>query len=239
KFAAYLYNRGAQWNNGVAINYKYTAYPEGTAVFDIERGQLAEIRPYFWQTDTAVGKNSWGYVKNMDYKTADSIVDDLIDIVSKNGALLLNIGPAPDGTIPEGDRKILTEIGKWLAVAGEAIYGTRPWRIYGEGPTQVVAGSFSDTKRQPFTGEDFRFTRKGGTIYAIALDWPGGQAAIKALAKGSPHVTGEVAGVKLLGSEAKLKFTRDEGGLKIELPKAKPCENAFAFEITGLKTVDR
>ena len=140
KFAAYYYDRGAQWNRGVAINYKHDAFPEGTAVYDIERGQLSGIRRLFWQTDTAVSKNSWGYVNNQDYKTVDDIVDDLIDIVSKNGALLLNIGPRPDGTIPEPEEQLLLGIGGWLAQNGEAIYGTRPWKVFGEGPTQISEG---------------------------------------------------------------------------------------------------
>jgi len=158
KFAAYYYNRGAEWKKGVAINYKKhggESFPDGAGVLDIERGQLAVIRPYFWQTDTSVSKNSWGYVKNQDYKTVDSLVDDLVDIVSKNGALLLNIGPKPDGTIPEPEQEMLLEIGRWLKVNGASIYGTRPWRVYGEGPTRVVEGPFGDTKRKPFTGRTY------------------------------------------------------------------------------------
>ncbi|MBA3440266.1 MAG: alpha-L-fucosidase [Pyrinomonadaceae bacterium] len=134
-----------------------------------QRGQLAGIRQEFWQTDTAVSKNSWGCIEGQDYKTVDSIVDDLIDIVSKNGALLLNIGPKPDGTIPEIEQRMLREIGNWLKINGEAIYGTRPWRMYGEGPTAIVEGAFNDTKRQPFTGRDIRFTTKGDDLYAVAL----------------------------------------------------------------------
>src|SRR5262249_2366181 len=149
-FAAYYYNRGAQWQRGVAINYKNQSFPERAAVWDIERGQLGGIRPLFWQTDTSISKYSWGYVGSQDYKTAGEIIGDLVDIVSKNGCLLLNIGPRPDGTIPEPEEQVLREIGRWLAVNGEAIYDTRPWKQFGEGPTQVVEGSFNDTKRAPF-----------------------------------------------------------------------------------------
>ena len=122
EFAAGYYDRGLEWKRGVAINYKLKAFPEGTAVLDIERGQLAGIREQFWQTDTAVSKNSWGYVEGQDYKTVDSLVDDLVDIVSKNGALLLNIGPRPDGTIPEPEQRMLRDMGRWLNVNGDAIY---------------------------------------------------------------------------------------------------------------------
>ena len=149
KFAAYYYNRAAQWDRGVAINYKNDAFPEGAAVFDVERGNSG-IRSLFWQTDTSVSKISWGYVKNHDYKSATSLIHDLVDIVSKNGALLLNIGPRPDGTIPEPEQKLLGEIGEWLSVDGEAIYGTRPWHIFGEGPTEIVEGAFNDVKRTAF-----------------------------------------------------------------------------------------
>jgi len=233
KFAAYYYNRGAQWNRGVAINYKKEAFPARAAVLDIERGQLAAIRPLFWQTDTSVSKNSWGYVKNQDYRTVDDLVDDLVDIVSKNGALLLNIGPRPDGTIPEPEEKILLEIGRWLALNGEAIYGTRPWKVFGEGPTEVMGGSFSDTRRKPFTGQDIRFTTRRDTLYATALAWPeNGKLTIKSLAAGSELTRQEITKVELLGSIAPLRWSRDANGLTIDLPEQKPCEHAFVFRIS-------
>ncbi len=235
QFAAYYYNRGAQWHRGVAINYKNEAFPVGTAVFDVERGQLAGIRPRFWQTDTSISKNSWGYVGHQDYKTAAEIVGDLVDIVSKNGCLLLNIGPRPDGTIPEPEEQVLRQIGRWLAVNGEAIYGTRPWKLFGEGPTQVVEGSFNDTKRQPFTGRDIRFTTKGDTLYAIVLAWPGDTLAVQSLASGAPNVEGEVRQVSLLGHSGKLEWLRDKDGLVVKMPAERPGDTAFAVKIEGLR----
>jgi len=146
RFAAYYYNRASTWNNGgAAINYKYNAFPDGAGVFDIERGQLKGIRPTLWQNDTSVSKNSWGYISHHDYKTPTSILHDLIDIVSKNGALLINVGPEADGTIPQPEQQILRDIGRWLSVNGEAIYVTRPWLTFGEGPTGVAKGSCTDT----------------------------------------------------------------------------------------------
>jgi alpha-L-fucosidase len=237
KFAAYYYNRGVEWKKGVAINYKKhggESFPDKAGVLDIERGQLAAIRPYFWQTDTAVAKNSWGYVQNQDYKTVDSIVDDLVDIVSKNGALLLNIGPKPDGTIPEHEQSMLLEIGRWLKVNGEAIYGTRPWKTFGEGPTQVVEGSFGDTKRKAFTGQDIRFTTKEGKLYAIDLAWPEkGKLMVKSLAKISGKPQSSVKGVRLLGHPGTLDWKQSAEALAVTLPPKPPCEHAFAFEITG------
>ncbi len=234
KFAAYYYNRGAQWQEGVAINYKDKAFPVKAAVYDIERGQLAGINPNYWQTDTSISKNSWGYIKNQDYKTADSIVDDLVDIVSKNGALLLNIGPKPDGTIPEPEEKILHEIGRWLKINGEAVYGTRPWQVYGEGSTRVVEGSFSDTKRSSFTGEDIRFTTNASSLYAIALAWPeNGKIIVKSLAKPAGGKQGAIKSVSLLGHRGKVEWEHSAAGLVVTLPAKKPCDFAFVLKIIG------
>jgi alpha-L-fucosidase len=227
RFAAYYYNRGLEWGKGVAINYKNESFPMEAAVYDIERGQLSGINPHFWQTDTSISKNSWGYVTEQDYKTAESIVGDLVDIVSKNGALLLNIGPKADGTIPEAEQDILLEIGQWLAVNGEAIYETRPWKVFGEGPTQVFEGGFTDTKRAAFTPQDFRFTQKGAALYAIALAWPGEQAIITSL----KSAEGQVKQVQMLGVEGALPFTQGQSGLKVKLPGKKPCRYAYTLKI--------
>jgi alpha-L-fucosidase len=156
RFAAYYYNRAAQWDLGVAINYKNQAFPRGAAVYDIERGQQADVDPYFWQTDTSVSRNSWGHIHGQDYKDVTALVGDLMDIVSKNGALLLNIGPRADGTIPEEERDILLGIGRWLEVNGEAVFGTRPWKVYGEGPTHVPSGGFTDAAPSPPTTSALR-----------------------------------------------------------------------------------
>lgn len=172
KFAAYYYNRGAEWGLEVAINHKFTAYDKGCAVFDVERGQLTEGADLLWQNDTSVSKNSWGYIEGHDYKQVIDILCDLCDIVAKNGALLLNIGPRADGTIPETERSMLRDIGAWLKENGEAIYHTRPWRVYGEGPTQVPEGAFTDTQRDAFTGADIRYTAKDGALYAMVLGKP-------------------------------------------------------------------
>jgi alpha-L-fucosidase len=233
RFAAYYYNRGAEWHRGVAINYKNKAFPERAAVLDIERGKLDTIRPLFWQTDTSVSVKSWGYINHDEFRTADSLIDELVDIVSKNGCLLLNVGPKPDGTIPEEAQKILLEIGQWLAINGEAIFATRPWKISGEGPTKVVAGSFKDTATSSFTGEDIRFTAKGDTLYAIALAWPEhGRLVVKSLAEGSSLMRGKIRTVELLGIKTPLKWTRSAAGLTVELPSKKPCNYAFAFKIS-------
>ena len=228
KFAAYYYNRAAAWNKEVAINYKFQAFEKGSAVFDVERGQLADIAPYFWQTDTSISKNSWGYIHNQDYKTSDEIICDLIDIVSKNGALLLNIGPRSDGTIPEPEKEILLEIGRWLAVNGEAIYGTRPWQVFGEGPTNVVAGTFNDTKRASFNSEDIRFTTRGDTLFAIALKWPeNGRLLIKSLASANKKVNQ----VTQLGDNCQPKWNLGQTGLELDLTDCIPSQVPVVFRI--------
>ncbi|MGC8779354.1 MAG: alpha-L-fucosidase [Anaerolineae bacterium] len=232
RFAAYYYNRGLEWGKGVAINYKLDAFPEKAAVLDIERGQLRDIRPLLWQNDTSVSKNSWGYIQHHDYKEPASIIHDLADVVSKNGALLLNVGPKPDGTIPEPEQAILLEIGRWLAINGEAIYGTRPWKIYGEGPTEVYEGGFTDTKRAAFTPRDVRFTTRGNTLYAIVLGWPAdGVASVQWLRADSPLYPAAIRRVELLGADRPVEWTRDHAGLKVQLPAHKPHEAAFVLKI--------
>ncbi len=232
QFAAYYYNRAAQWKQGVAINYKHEAFPPNTAVYDIERGQLTDTRYPFWQTDTSVSKNSWGYIANHEYKTAPDLIGDLVDIVSKNGALLLNIGPRADGTIPEPEQQLLESIGDWLAINGEAIYATRPWKVYGEGPTDVVGGSFNDTRRQPFTSRDLRFTTRGDTLYAIALARPHGNLTVASLAGNLRLHTTPIGAVHLLGHDAALEWTRDEQGLHVTLPNELPGQFGAVLKIT-------
>jgi len=204
---------------------------EHAAVLDLERGQLGDIRPLYWQTDTSVSNKSWGYIKDDTFKSTEFVIHQLIDIVSKNGNLLMNIGPRSDGTIPNEVQQVLLDVGAWLNVNGEAIYGTRPWRIYGEGPTKVAAGSFHDVDTTHYTPLDFRFTTKGDVLYAIGLGWPpNGEAVIRSLAQtvGSEHVQSVV----LLGSDPKLQFDQRADGLHLQLPAQAPTKYAYALRVT-------
>ena len=228
-FASFYYNKGVEWNKGVVINYKNAAYPDGVAVLDLERGKLGSIRPFAWQTDDAIGNNSWGYTTTNTFKNARYVVTNLIDIVSKNGNLLLNIGPKADGTITEQETKVLLETGKWLDVNGEAIYGTRPWKIYGEGPTKSASGSFADQK-EPFNWRDLRFTTKGADLYVIALGLPSELLSIKSLSL--KNNIGTIAGIKILGSDQKVVWKQMDDQLIIEPLKKYPSENAVAYEVT-------
>ena len=234
RFAAFYYNEAAQ--NGVqpVLFRKNDAFPDGTTVLDIERGQLDQIRTRHWQTDTSISNASWGYVRNDTYKSAESIVWQLVDIVSKNGNLLLNIGPKSDGTIPDEAQTILRGIGAWLNVNGEAIYGSRPWTTYGEGPTKVVPGSFNDTETAAYTPQDIRFTTKNGTLYVIALGWPSdGHLTIQSLGSASNF---KVADVRLLGSDAKIAFRQAADGLHLDLPtKPEAGRYAYSFKVAPMQ----
>ncbi len=233
RFSAYYYNQSKKWGKGIGIiNYKWNAYPEGAAVLDKERSKMAKIRRPFWQTDTAVSASSWGYTQNQRYKTADRLVDDLVDIVSKNGCLLLNVGPRPDGTIPEEDQAILKGIGAWLKINGEAIYDTTYWKTFGEGPTGVSTGHVAESKDKPFTAEDLRFTFKNESLYVTGLAWPANDSVtVKSLAEGSAHYPEEIESVSLLGSSEQLDWSRGADGLTVKLPKAHPSEYAYVLKV--------
>ena len=230
-FAAYYYNHAMQWKKEVVINYKDNAYPENVAVYDIERGSSKATKKFPWQTDTSVGKKSWGYIEGEENKSPQEIIDVLLDVVSKNGNLLLNIGPKSDGTIPQEQINVLQAIGKWLDVNGEGIFGTRPWIIAEEGPTAIHEGTFGEFKGIHYTENDFRFTSKKDTIYVFCLVVPKSKKiVVKSLSLNS--VSGKkIKNIYLLGSAEKLKWTQRQEELVIETPKNIPCENAIGFKI--------
>jgi len=233
QFAAYYYNAGKAWGKDVAVNHKFDAFPAGTTVFDIERGQVQNTHGLFWQNDTSVSKNSWGYIDGHDYKVTNDIIGDLVDVVSKNGALLLNIGPRADGTIPDEEQTMLREIGQWLTVNGEAIYDTRAWASHGEGPTQVMEGAFTDTKRTPFTSEDIRFTMKGDALYAIVMAWPDdGTVRIQTLGTNSVIHRPNVRSVELLGQNQALTWDLGRDALSINLASCTPTTSPLALKIS-------
>ncbi len=221
KIAAYYYNRAEEWGEEVVLCYKHDAFMFGTALVDIERGQFADVKPFYWQTDEAIALNSWGYTKNNQYRPAEEILQDFVDIVSKNGNLLLNIGPKADGTICREEKEVLEKIGAWLEINGEAIYKSKVWRKYGEGPTQIVEGQFADAIKKNFTSQDVRYTVNGNRLYAIAMrSASDGKYRFPAVgerdASRAPEFHGIIKDVEVLGfPESALSWTRNEDALEI------------------------
>jgi alpha-L-fucosidase len=243
EIAAYYYNKGIEWNKGVVLNYKRwtrpaegvteVAFPDGAGTLDLEREKSPHIREFFWQTDTSVSTKSWGYIEDDEFKSPDRLVDDLVDIVSKNGCLLLNIGPRADGTIPNEAQDILLAMGRWLRVNGQAIYKTRPWKISGEGPTGTAEGHLSEEKNKPYTAEDIRFTQDGKHLFAIVLDWPQeDKTVIKSLRAATDVGVDGIKSVNLLGQKTSLKWSIDNRGLIVQLPDKKVGKFAYVLKIT-------
>ncbi len=235
KFLAYYYNNAIDWGEGVVVNTKQ-GYPTDIHVWDVERGKSGKMMQFPWQTDTSIGKKSWAYIDGEENKTPEQIVHDLIDIVSKNGNLLLNIGPRADGTITEEQKNVLLSIGKWLEINGEAIYGTRCWKKSGEGDAESTKGSFTDNQATVYTAKDIRFTTKGNDFYAIALNWDDSGLLITSLDKNAVG-DAKIRNVTLLGSNEKINWEQTEEGLKLSFPKQKPCEYAYSFKISFDKKV--
>jgi alpha-L-fucosidase len=227
EFAAFYYNQAAARGQGVVLNYKLDDMRPGTGTMNIERGQAADIRQEPWQTETSISPDSWGYAEGDTYKSPEEIVQLLADVVSKNGNFLLNIGPKGDGTIPDEAQRILKAIGQWMHGNGEAIYGTRPWHRFGEGPTQVMAGTMQDTKTKPYTSEDFRFTTKGGHLYAIEMAWPAsGKALIHSI---TPSM--KVASVTQLATDKAVAFEQQADGVHLTLPVQPAGVHVYAYRI--------
>ncbi len=241
--AAHFYNANMKWHNGsleAVLNVKGISGERRAAIVeDYERGASNNIEPAPWQTDTCIG--DWHYNRPLfdqhRYKSVAQVVKSLINIVSKNGNLLLSIPVRGDGSIDPDEVAFLEGMAKWIAINGEGIYSSRPWRIFGEGPAGSGRGGMFSEGRSNYTAADVRFTAKGNTLYAYLLGWPEqGPALIKALALNSPHFEGQkIAQVALLGHEGKLDWKQDENGLTVSMPPQPPCEHAFALKVSGLK----
>ena len=256
--AAHYYNANMKSKGGrleAVLNSKHLKPAhKAAAVEDIERGVAAGILPAPWQTDTCIG--DWHYNRHVyeehRYKTVGQVVRMLVDIVSKNGNLLLSVPVRGNGAIDADEVAFLEGMAKWMDVNGEAIFATRPWVVYGEGPSVIEKaeggqfGGARDVRNKPYTSEDMRFTTKGGALYAVVLAWPADRTIlVKSLATSSPLLSGlpsgalakegrKVTAVMLLGFTGKLTWSQDEAGLRVQLPVAAPCEHAVTLKIEGV-----
>jgi alpha-L-fucosidase len=230
-FLQHFYNTAATRGSEVVCTYKQKDMAQGAALLDIERGRMSDKSEFPWLTDDSIDWGSWCHVQEPDYKSTDRLIDFLVDVVSKNGCLLLNIPPTAEGEIPQPVKERLLEMGQWLSINGEAIYETRPWKIYGEGPTQVVEGHLKERENADNVAEDIRFTQKGESLYAITLALPEKSLNIRSLGRTTGLLEKEIQSVRLLGHPEPLTWSRNDHGLVIDLPEKKPCEYALAFEI--------
>ena len=231
----HFYRRSAEWHGemGVVTAKRLNALQSRAIVEDVERGFVADIQPQPWQTDTCIG--NWHYDRALydrdGYKSGREVIQRLVDVVSKNGNLMLNIPVRGDGTIDDKEERVIDEITEWMRVNGEALYGSRPWRVFGEGPTKPPTGVMAESEAKPFVAEDVRFTTKGATLYAFFMEWPERESAIASLgARALPEAS--IERIELVGGTP-LQFQRDSGALRLTLPRAP--EGAFtpAIRING------
>ena len=228
---AHLYNSSAAQHGGkVEVVYNCKQASEGRWVEDIERGIMPKIDPNPWQTDTSIG--DWFYDRNWKYRPLSWVVHTLVDNVSKNGNLLLNVVQRPDGSLDPEVEQMLEQMAAWTAVHGEAIYKSRPWLVYGEGAVRARGGAFKEDFQ--YTAKDIRFTTRGATLYAIALGWPSdGTLTIRSLAKPAGEDINRITNIKLLGYTGKLTWTQTAEGLTVHLPEKPVSELTTGLKITG------
>ena len=234
RFLAYYYNKAVAWNKDVAATYK-DGFDNTGEVFDFERGGPSDLLTPYWLTDDSISSSSWCYTAGIGYYTTQALLHSLIDRTSKGGTMLLNIAPMADGTIPSGQQTILRRMGDWLGRFGEAVYGTRSWASYGEGPTAMGGGLFSGPKAG--VARDVRFTRSqdNKVLYATALGWQGGTMTITTLNSNRFNIS-SLTSAQLLdntaGSYINLPApTQDGSGLYLAMPSSNAPFSALAYTV--------
>ncbi len=235
QFASYYYNKEAEWGKQVIIARKGNDLPEGVGVLDIERGRMQNGSTSVWQTDDSTAYNSWSGVRDLQVKPAKEVLHEFIDIVSKNGVLLLNVCPMADGTIDKDQQKILLEMGKWLEINGEAIYATRQWNVFGEGPTQIRGGAFQKTVQ--YSSKDIRFTQSkdGKNVFIISLGEVVEPLLVKALGIKAGNIDKAIDRIEVLGSDEVVKWQQTDDALRLEPLANSVCEEATVFKLTFAK----
>ncbi len=225
---AHFYNCG----DDRVLTYKDKDFAVGSGLIDIEAGQLTDKAAYAWQTDDVLDWDSWCYISKPNYKSAGRILHQLIDVVSKNGNLLLDVGPRADGTIPDETQLRLRQIGAWLRTNGEAIYDSRPAEHFGEGPTQIKAGSYVADHIHDFTAQDIRFTTRGKAFYVLVMGAPGSEVKVASLKRDTPLPGGPLRKAELLGSKEPLKWEWTPDGLTLHMPETRPSDDAVVIKLT-------
>ena len=240
RFLEHYFNRAAKLHKDVTVTYKSHDFVPQVGLNDLELGRESKLTYSEWITDTTIDSGSgWGYVTDLGFKSVDELVTGLVDRVSKNGFLLLNVGPKPDGTIPDPARERLLAMGDWLRINGEAIYNTSPWLVAAEGPTQLKkSGAFNEDNNLRYTPQDIRYTYRDNFLYATCLTWPGDKASFTSLVPNHEIIDrweglypSEVESIRMLGSDEPLKWEFTEEALEVTTPKVKPCDHAFVFKI--------
>jgi alpha-L-fucosidase len=225
---AHFYNSGRD----LVLTYKDKDFAAGSGLIDIEAGQLTDKASFEWQTDDVLDWKSWGYISDPEYKSAGRIIHQLIDVVAKNGNLLLDVGPRADGTIPDETQKRLKQIGAWLRTNGEAIYESRPAARFGEGPTKIKEGSYVADHKSDFTAQDIRFTTRGQALYVLVMGAPGSEVRVTSLKRDTPLPAGPLRKAEMLGLAEPLKWEWTPDGLTLHMPETRPSDDAVVVKLS-------